>query len=162
LTTGRGTSTEAPPFSKRMFGAVKKLPRLGQWNGRKRSSRQEPFLRRLGQRRVLLRIAIVWLTTVAITFFAVWWGPPMPYRLGECYPYDLRVRVDFELLNHVQLIDETPPGDAKSGTHKPLTEKYPRGKLLVPRGQPIQERQLEILKEEHRAYLKVPDPDDPE
>jgi putative nucleotidyltransferase with HDIG domain len=36
----------------------------------------------------------------------------------------------------------------------PIVERYPRDMLLVPRGQPIKERQLTLLQEEHRAYLR--------
>jgi len=33
----------------------------------------------------------------------------MPYRVGEIYPYDLRVRVDFELINDVELVSKLEP-----------------------------------------------------
>jgi putative nucleotidyltransferase with HDIG domain len=142
-----------------MFGPLKKLPRLLQWDGRTRSSRQdEPLLRLLGHRRNLLRLGIVWLTTLAVTAFAVWWGVPMRYRVGEVYPHDLRARVDFTVVNHVELVNqERQHGDDgvhEKATHsdRPVFEKYPRGMLLAPRGQPIGERQLDLLKEEHQAY----------
>ena len=78
-----------------MFGPLKKHPRLGQWNGRRRSSRSdEPMLPMLWQRPVLARLAVVWLTTLAVTALAYAFGPPLPYRVGETYPYDLRVRVE--------------------------------------------------------------------
>src|SRR6516225_12409592 len=91
-----------------MFGPVKKLARLGQWNGRKRSTRQEPFFRRLGQRRVMLRIGVVWLTMAMVTVAATWWGEPMTYRLGAIYRYDFRARVNFEILNHIASADPGP------------------------------------------------------
>jgi putative nucleotidyltransferase with HDIG domain len=164
-----------------MFNPLKKPSRLGQWNGRRRSTRgDDPVWPYLGRRPVLLRLAVVVLTTAAVTGIACLWGPPMPYRIGEVYPYDLRVRADFELVNEVELItqplpggDEAPPpppapppvGPGRPGKgHKPVVresarsadrpvlEKYPRGVVLVPRGQPISERQLALLKEEHRAF----------
>ncbi|HMC12416.1 MAG TPA: HDIG domain-containing protein, partial [Pirellulaceae bacterium] len=36
----------------------------------------------------------------------------------------------------------------------PVVEKYPQGMLLVPRGQPISERQFGVLEEEHKAYQR--------
>ena len=52
-----------------MFGG-RKHPRLGQWNGRRRSSRSdEPMLPRLWQRPVLFRLGIVWLTAWLVPGF---------------------------------------------------------------------------------------------
>jgi cyclic-di-AMP phosphodiesterase PgpH len=146
-----------------MFGQLKKLPRLLQWDGRTRSSRQDvPLLRQLADRKILYRLAVVWLTTLAVTAFASWWGAPMRYRLGESYPYDLRARVDFTVINHVELVNQErhrQEGDPKVvhehavHSERPVFEKYPHGMLLAPRGEPIQERQLDLLKEEHQAYL---------
>ncbi|MBI3823838.1 MAG: HDIG domain-containing protein [Planctomycetes bacterium] len=142
-----------------MFGPLKKLPRLLQWNGRTRSSRQEePLLKQLAHRDTLLRLVAVWLTTLMATGFAIWWGVPMRYRAGEVYPHDLRARVDFTVINHVELVNqERQRGDdaiheKANHSDRPVFEKYPRGMLLAPRGQPIQERQLDLLREEHQAY----------
>jgi putative nucleotidyltransferase with HDIG domain len=144
---------------------TKKLPRLGQWDGRRRSSRhEEPLLRRLGQPAVLLRLGVAWLTTVAVTALAALSGPPFPYRVGEIYPHDLRARVDFEMINQVELVNLFEPGRPKTTgeadpihetarqADRPVLEKYPRGLVLVPCGQPIGERQLEVLESEHAAY----------
>jgi putative nucleotidyltransferase with HDIG domain len=120
----------------------------------------------------LLRLAVVVCATAAVTAIVYFLGPPLPYRVGEIYHYDLRVRVDFELKNDVELVSDLEPaiwpgfrkiskdgGDARAvvreqafSTDRPVLEKYPRGVVLVPRGQPVSERQLAILKEEHRAY----------
>lgn len=133
-----------------MFSA-KKLPRLGQWNGRRRSSREdEPLLRWLAKPAVLLRLAVVAVTTVVVTALAIWWGPPFPYRVGEIYPHDLRARLDFELINNVELINHLEPGGKIAD--RPIVEKYERGTVIVPAGQPIQERQIQLLQEEHTAY----------
>ncbi len=154
-----------------MFGPKKNHPRLGQWDGRKRSTRaEEPVLPDLWRRPVLLRLGIVLLTTVAVTLFAYLLGPPLPYRLGQIYPFDLRVRVDFEVVNQVELANQKEierletngprPGNAR--TEKPTTEKdkppiverYTRGMLLLERGQPITtERQVDLLEQEHDAFL---------
>ncbi len=142
-----------------MFRALKKLPRLLQWNGRTRSSREEePILRQLANRQILLRLALVWLTTLAVTAFAVWWGAPLRYRVGEVCRYDLRARVDFTVVNHVELVNQERQRaesihESAVYTNRPVFEKYPRGMLLVPSGQPIQDRQFDLLKEEHQAYL---------
>src|SRR5262249_37327681 len=37
---------------------------------------------------------------------------------------------------------------------QPVVEKYPPGMPLVKRGQPISERQLTVLQEEHRTYVR--------
>jgi len=135
-----------------------KQPRLQQWDGRTDSSRHdEPLLRQLAHKRTIIRLAIVWLTALAMTAFAAWWGVPMRYNVGEIYSHDLRARVDFVIVNHVELVNQ----DVQEGdivhekavlSNRRVFEKYPRGMLLVPRGTPIQERQLDLLKEEHRAY----------
>src|SRR5262245_31824241 len=121
-----------------MFGAVRKLPRLGQWNGRKRSTRQEPFFRRLGQRRVLMRVAVVWLTTAVVSALAIWWGEPMPYRRGAIYRHDVRARLDFQIFNHVASSSpDLAPGKPLPPEHvgNPIElvrlDYYPRGTLLA-------------------------------
>src|SRR5262245_34639371 len=107
-----------------MFGSLKKLPRLLQWDGRTRSSRhEEPLLRRLADRQILLRLALVWLTTLAVTAFAIWWGVPMRHRVGEISPHDLRARVEFTVVNHVELANQ----ERQPGSDRPIFEKYPRG-----------------------------------
>jgi cyclic-di-AMP phosphodiesterase PgpH len=143
-----------------MFGPLKKLPRLLQWDGRTRSSRQdEPLLRQLARRQTLLRLGVVWLTTLVVTAFAIWWGVPMRYRVGEIPSHDLRARVDFTVVNHVELVNqerqraEDVPQERAAYSERPVFEKYPRGMLLVPRGDAIQTRQLDLLKEEHRTFL---------
>src|SRR5262245_41065892 len=102
----------------------KKTPRLGQWDGRRRSSRQEePLLRRLGQPAVLVRLGVAWLTAVAVTVLAISWGPPFPYRIGEIYPYDMRARVDFEIVNQVELINLSEPGKPAPAPTPPASER---------------------------------------
>src|SRR5947208_7672931 len=100
-----------------MFGPSKKPARLGQWDGRVRSSRSdEPVLPQLWRRSVLTRLGVVLATVVAVTVLAFIAGPPRPYRIGEVYPNDLRVRTYFEIVNQPQTeyrreeaIDRLPP-----------------------------------------------------
>jgi putative nucleotidyltransferase with HDIG domain len=68
-------------------------------------------------------------------------GDPFPYRLGETYPHDLRVRVDFEVVNYPY-------------TDRPIAEKYPKGMVLVPREVPIMGPQMGLLRREHEAFQK--------
>jgi hypothetical protein len=154
-----------------MIGPSKKLSRIGTWDGRKRSSRsEEPVLPHLLRRSVLVRLGVVLVTTVIVTLLAVWSGPPFPYRVGEVYPNDLRVRVYFELVNQPQTnlareeaVERLPPseeGDPQAREEArravpPVVEKFPVGLPLVQRGQPITERQLTLLKEEYRAFLRT-------
>jgi putative nucleotidyltransferase with HDIG domain len=148
-----------------MFNSQKKQPRLGQWDGRRRSSRSdEPVLPRLWRRPVLLRLTVVLVTTLAATLLVYSWGPGLPYRVGEVYPYDLRVRVDFELVNQAQTerardeaVEQWQDPELRLRARRavpPVVEHYPRDMLLVPRGKPITERQLTLLTEEHRAYMR--------
>lgn len=127
-----------------MFPSWKKPSRLAQWKGQTRSTRQDESLWRcLGQPGILARLGAVWLTTVAVTLLGLWWGHPFPYRLGLVYPHDLRARVDFEVLNFVELLNQHPDKSV---------DRYAAGYLIVPRGQPIQDAQLDLLREEHRAF----------
>jgi putative nucleotidyltransferase with HDIG domain len=154
-----------------MFGPSKKPSRLGQWDGRVRSSRHdEPVLPQLWQRSVLTRLGIVLATVIAVTTLAFFAGPPRPYRIGEVYPNDLRVRTYFEVVNQPQTeyrreeaIEGLPPGQGDDPVAReearravlPVVEKYPVGMPLVQRGQPITGRQLALLMEEHRAFVRT-------
>ena len=66
-----------------MFGPFKKPSRLGQWNGRRRSSRSdEPVLPYLLQRAVLLRLVAVLVSVLGATYLAHAWGGLMSFRVG--------------------------------------------------------------------------------
>lgn len=132
-----------------MLGIPKITDRLGQWTGRKRSSREEPILRRLTQRDVLVRLAVVWLTTFAVTGLAIAWGPPFPYRADQIYPHDVKARVDFQLV----ISDDDPDDGFVAPPPRIGKDHFPRGWVLVPAGQPIQDRHLNLLHEEHEAFL---------
>src|SRR5207249_11052875 len=91
-----------------MFNSKKTL-RLGQWKGRRRSSRlDERVLRRLRRPSVLVRVGVAGMATLAVTMLAVWSGPPFPYRVGAVYSHDVRARVNFDIVNHVELVHEGP------------------------------------------------------
>ncbi|HXG11858.1 MAG TPA: HDIG domain-containing protein [Gemmataceae bacterium] len=151
-----------------MLGPIKKSSRLSQWDGRRRSSRYDgPALPQLWQRDVLGRLAIVFVTVVAATLLIHFWGPPLPYRVGEVSPVDLRVRAYFELENQPQTqrareeaVERLPPALQQDPAAcararqavPPVIERFPPGTPLVQRGQPISERQLLLLAEEDRAY----------
>src|ERR1700722_7154888 len=85
-----------------MFATSKKW-RIGQWNGRRRSSRSdEPVLPHLWQRPVLLRLGAVLLTAVFMRVGAYHWGPSQSIRVGQSSMHELRARVYFEVVNEVE------------------------------------------------------------
>jgi putative nucleotidyltransferase with HDIG domain len=159
-----------------MFGSGRKPSRLGQWDGRRRSSRSDgPALSQVWARSTWPRLGAVLVTALAATGLAYHWGPPQPFRAGEKWSHDLRARVYFELTNPAQterLRDEAVQGlpperrsdpeacEAARRAVPPVVERFPAGTLLVQRGQPVTEQQLAPLQEETRAYLKSRGPRD--
>lgn len=155
-----------------MFGSHRKDPRLGQWNGRRRSSRGEtPVLTSLCQQSVLVRIALVLATALVVTLLIYGGGAPMPYRVGETPSVDLRVRVTFGVVNVPQTEQRREQAAERAGADPAarqaavlavpfIFDTYPQGIPLVQRGHRINERQLSLLKEEHRAYLRSLQPAD--
>lgn len=159
-----------------MLPTARKPSRLGRWTGRRWSSRGEaPVLPRLWRRPVLLRLALVAATAIAVTIGAAWWGPVLPYRPGQVPENDLRVRAYFEVINGPQtewrreeaveryLAVENGDPVAREAIRRsvpPVVEKFPPGMPLVQRGEAIGERQLTLLEEEHHAYLHSLTPGD--
>src|SRR6266851_261948 len=157
-----------------MFGPIKKPTRLGQWDGRRRSSRSdEPVLPRLWQRSVLLRLGAVLVTALSASFLAYYWGPSQSYRVGEICTHDLRARVYFEVVNQAQTdrrrdeaVDRLPPDrrsdpaacEAARQAEPAVVERYPIDTLLVKRGQPVTEAQFNLLEEETRFFFRGFDP----
>jgi putative nucleotidyltransferase with HDIG domain len=152
-----------------MFGPSKKPSRIGQWDGRRRSSRsEEPVLPKLLRRAVLLRLGAVLVTALSVTLLACFCGPTPFYRVGERCQHDLRARVYFEIPDPTQTerrrdeaVEALPPEKrsdpaacqaARQGV-VPVVERFPPGTLLVPRGQPITQQQLGLLQTESRAFL---------
>jgi len=160
-----------------MFNSIKKSSRLGQWDGRRRSSRNEELaLLRLWKPPVVLRLATVLATMLVATFLAYRAGPPMSYRVGEVYATDIKVRAAFEVVNQpatdlarveavVQQLSVTEIADPAARERAalavpPVVDPYKYGAVLVRHGQPITEAQLNLLKQEHRAYLRSLTPGD--
>src|SRR5579864_4538802 len=99
-----------------MFSPTKKLSRLGQWDGRRHSSRaDEAVLPRLWQRPMVVRLVVVLLTTITVTIMVHAWGPLLPYRFGEISPHDVRVRVDFAVVNPVELVNQAQTQRGRDG-----------------------------------------------
>jgi putative nucleotidyltransferase with HDIG domain len=115
------------------------------------------------------------LTVLGVTALALWWGPPLPYRIGQICASDVRVRTYFEVVNEAlteQAREDavkslSPARAADPGVREevrrnvaPVVDRYPVGTLLVPRGQPITESQRALLRQEFRAYLRSLTPAD--
>jgi putative nucleotidyltransferase with HDIG domain len=153
-----------------MLGSPKKPSRVGQWDGRRHSSRHgAPLLARLAQPHALLRLLPVLVTVLLATLFVYAVAPPLPYRYGEVCPRDLRARVFFEVVDQAQTerkkeeaVERLPPDqrddpdacEEAREAEPPVTKKYPQGSPLVQRGQPIRREQLTLLEEEQRAYRR--------
>src|SRR5262245_8010635 len=146
----------------------KKTSRIGQWDGRRRSSRADgPALPQLWQRPVLVRLGAVLAMAVGVTLLAFYWGPSHAYRVGQACPHDLRARVYFEVVDHVQTArkrDEavaalpaemqSDPAACESARQAmpPVVERYPPGALLVQRGRSITDPHYRLLKTENYAF----------
>jgi putative nucleotidyltransferase with HDIG domain len=147
---------------------LKKPTRIGQWTGRRRSSRHdEPLWLLLTRRSALLRLGAVLVTTLGATLLAFTWGPSVSYRVGETCTHDLRAHVDFEVVNETKTddarshaVDAIPPeqrtpercDDVRQAV-EPVIDKYPADSLLVRRGQQISDSHLVLLQAEHAAHL---------
>jgi putative nucleotidyltransferase with HDIG domain len=151
-----------------MFGPGKKFSRLGQWNGRRRSSRSDDLVwPHLLQRSVWLRLGAVLATALTVALMAYTWGPPQSFRIGEIWPHDLRARVYFEIIDQAQTdrkrdeAMERLPADMRSDPETcecareavpAVVERFPPGTLLVQRGHPITGPQIGLLRAETRAF----------
>jgi putative nucleotidyltransferase with HDIG domain len=152
-----------------MFSS-KKPSRLGQWDGRRRSSRSDdPVLPALVRRAVIVRMAMVLATALGASSLAYYWGGPQSFRVGEVRPHDLRARVYFDVVDEEQTDrnrdeEETrlPPEirrdpaacERARQTVPPVLKRYPPGTLIVPRNQAITPSHLALLQAEARAFLK--------
>ena len=150
-----------------MFGPFKKPSRLSQWNGRRRSSRNDdPSLPNMFCRAVLLRLMAVLATVLGATYLAHNWGGLMTYRAGEVRPYDLRARVLFQRIDQEETArkrDEAVQNMSSEAQRDPekckaaregatVIKKYPPGIILVERNSAITDSQYELLLAESRAY----------
>jgi putative nucleotidyltransferase with HDIG domain len=159
-----------------MFGPSKKPSRLGQWDGRRRSSRSDdPVLPNLWRRDVLLRLGAVLVSALIAASVAYTWGPAQCWRCGEISPHDLRARVYFELVNPAQTVRKqdqaverlsperrSDPAECERARLRvpPVIDRFPGGTLLVQRGQPITDQQRTLLRAETRAFLTNQGPAD--
>ncbi len=115
-----------------------------------------------------MRLGLVLATMILVTLVAYRLGPPFPYRVGEIYPSDIRVRVFFTMVNGSQTerarekaskagpangdVDGFGDGEVQRAV-EPVVERYPVGMPLVRRGQPVTLAELPLLREEQRAYM---------
>ncbi len=140
-----------------MFGSLKRPPaRLGPWTDRQRA--QCGPWRAAWRHPLAPRLAAVLTTAVLAAAVAYVAGPPVGYRIGEIPARDLRVRVPFQVVNFPQT--EWAREEFGKGNQSLVVEKYPAGLPLVKGGQPITEGQLDLLREEHRAYRAALTPAD--
>jgi putative nucleotidyltransferase with HDIG domain len=151
-----------------MFASSKKPSRVGQWDGRRRSSRSDgPVLGNLLSRPVLLRVGMVLVTVSVVAGLAYSWGGPQSFRIGEKRAFDLRARVYFEMVDpegtnqareeaEQRLSPEVRRDPAACERVRqavpPVMHPYPPGALIVPRNQPINEAQFVLLQAENRAF----------
>src|SRR6516164_317847 len=168
---GKPVSSPVPCLSslrQRMLGSPKKAPRLGQWDGRRHSSRHGmPVLARLAQPHVLLRLLPVLVTVLWATLLVYISGPPLTYRYGEVSDRDIRARVDFNVVDEAQTerkreeaVERLPPEqrndpDAREEAREaepPVLRPYFQGDPLVRRLDPIRREQMTLLEQEQRAY----------
>ncbi len=158
-----------------MFSLVRKsgrLSRLGRWD---RRARGKEGVAARPPREPLARLGAVVATALALTGLVYAFGPVLAFRVGEVYPYDLRVRTYFQIVDqpqtewkreeaveHYLAVEGGDPFDREAvrPSVPPVIEKYPPGMPLVKRGQPITERQLALLEEEQRAYMRTLGPGD--
>ncbi len=117
----------------------------------------------------MARLGVVLVTATVVAVLVYVSGPPFRYRVGEVYPVDLRVRVTFEIVNQPQTdwrreeaVESLPAPEGEDPivreearrAIRPVVERYPQGMPLVRRGQQIRERDLTLLEEEHRAFVR--------
>src|SRR5262245_40793231 len=150
---------------------MKKVSRLGQWDGPRRSSRgHKSLLTGLVQRPALARIGVVLAATLAMTALAYYWGPPFPYRVGEVWAHDVRARVPFQVEDPAKTEDRQDeairqlPPDKRNDPRfchqvrkaiPPVMESYERGTVIVQRGQRITESHRTMLEAEAHAYHRT-------
>jgi hypothetical protein len=114
------------------------------------------------------RLGAVLFTTLMVTLIAFRWGPSQSFRVGQSCAHDLRARVYFEVVDHVETARqrdsavESLPEEQRSDplareqarrAVSAVVERYPPGALLVERGQPISEPHYQLLKRETEAFL---------
>jgi putative nucleotidyltransferase with HDIG domain len=138
-----------------MFGSLKRPPaRLGPWTDRQRGCCHSAVWRHP----LTSRLAAVLATALVAACFAFLAGPPVGLRVGETPAHDLRVRAYFEVVNFPQT--EWAREEFGKGNQQLVIEKYTPGFPIVKSGQPITDGQLDLLREENRAYRLAQTPAD--
>src|SRR5262249_695582 len=134
---------------------MKKVSRLGQWEGPRQSSRgHKSLLAGLAQLPTLARIGGVLAATLALTPLAYFWGPPFPCRVGEVWAQDIQARVRFEVEDSAKTEDAQDeavkrlPAEQRGNPRfceevrkavalHPITDTFPPGTVLLQRNQRI-------------------------
>src|SRR5206468_1834898 len=147
---------------------MKKVSRLGQWDGPRHSSRgHRSLLAGLAQLPALARLGVVLAATLVMTGLAYYWGPPFPYRVGQVWAQDIRARVHFEVEDPAkteeaqdEVVRRLPPDKRNDPRFceqirksvRPVLDSYDPGTAIVQRGQRITESHRQVLLAEARAY----------
>ncbi|MCE9530478.1 MAG: HDIG domain-containing protein [Planctomycetes bacterium] len=143
-----------------MLWLRKQEPRLENWDGRRRSTRDGvSVFPCIWNKFVLARLTLVFLTTAILTFILNLNSPPFPYRLGSVLSYNYRARLAFDVPNqafaakHGEPTESDFPDDGSStpGVSPPV-DRYAADSILVHRWQRIDGPKLVLLMAEHRAY----------
>jgi putative nucleotidyltransferase with HDIG domain len=135
-----------------MFGSLKRPPaRLGPWTDRQRQCGGGPWVV-IFRHPLAPRLTAVLATAILAAFIAMQANPPVGYRVGEIPSRDLRVRTPFEVVNFPQT--EWAKEEFGRNNQALIVEKYPAGMPIVKAGQPITEGQLELLRDEGRAFRR--------
>lgn len=121
----------------------------------------------LWHRPVMVRLGIVLIVALTVTLLAYRWAPTYSFRIGQISPHDVRARIYFEVIDHVETArkrDEalaSLPDDRREDplvseevrrAVPPVILRYPPGTLLLERGKPISEAHYQLLKTETRAF----------
>jgi len=135
--------------------------RLENWDGRWRSTRDDPLvLPRVWNRSVFLRLSLVVITTIILIALMFNNSPPFPHRLGSVLDYNYRARVAFEVPNQAfaaQQSDTDDPNKLEVAEQAPPIDRYPSDAILVRRGQKIDAPKIVLLMAEHRAFANSQD-----
>lgn len=151
-----------------MGGSGKKPSRLSSWTAPQATARtHEPIFARLCQKSVLARLSVVAIAALALTCLAFFWGLPLPYRIGEVWPHDVRSRVTFhvpdddktEVLRD-EAVKQLPPEQRDDPSARdrarraiaPVIEQINKNDILIHAGQPITEDDRNLLRVETREY----------
>ncbi len=139
-----------------MIWVRRQEPRLENWDGRTRSSRDGSSIWPcVWNRSVVLRLTIVFLAAGSLVAILFLNSPPFPYRVGAVLPHDFRARVAFEVPNEAfaaRHVDGAPT--IEDDDTSPPVDRYAAGSILVPRGQRIDGPKFVLLMAEHRAYAQ--------